>query len=120
MPGFGQRERMPNPAEPRPNYQHCSDESVPADIRFDVPEEFTGKDIQIAFGGDAASPQPHAAGASYKRVRNVVTGRTTFFALLNAVTDEDRAAWRAFEGSKARDAELLNERRGGRRTRSQK
>ena len=74
----------------RYEYEHIAYPPNPpagAELRGDSVSP-ASSDIQLEFGGLADAPEPHTAGALYKRVRNVVTGRVTYFV---RVLDEEPA-----------------------------
>lgn len=85
----------------RPNYEHVHASEVPGAVRFDVPEAFQGKAVEVAFGGDPRAEQPHGEGAPFKRVRNTVTKRPADFFRLAGLADDAAKAWKA---TKAADA----------------
>lgn len=86
----------------RPNYEHVHASEVPAAVRFDVPPEFAGRPIEVAYGGDPRQSEPYTMGAPFKRTRNVVTKTpATFFRREGLVNDEEKL-WKATQAADAK------------------
>ena len=79
----------------RPHYEHVHASEVPGAVRFDVPPEFVGKAIEVAYGGDPRSDEPHAMGAPFKRVRNTVTKTPATFFRRDGIVKDEEVLWRA-------------------------
>lgn len=100
----------------RPRYIFIEAAELPPGTRFDVTEATASRAVQVAYGGAADAPR-HELGAPFMRSQNVVTGRCDHFRLAAEGEIHQRSAALAFEVTKSRDYEKLNEKRAERRTR---
>lgn len=60
-------------------YTQISEESVPGDVRFDVPRRHQGQMVEIAYGGHCRSE--HDEGDMYRRVTDRATRAVRYFRL---------------------------------------